>query len=123
LRHYATSQKVVGSSPDKVIECFFNLPKPSRCIIALGFTKPLTEMSTRRSLWGVYILSVSARKVFLMVLQKVTSNQQTNIFIHLIKSSDFSEYVNENTNLVYFFDGGTATLRNLIPQKQSTAIV
>jgi hypothetical protein len=27
----------------------------------------------------------------------VTSNQQTNIFIHLIKSSDFSEYVNENT--------------------------
>jgi hypothetical protein len=45
LRHYATSQKVVGSIPDEVIG-FFNWPNPSSRIIALGSTEPLTEMST-----------------------------------------------------------------------------
>jgi hypothetical protein len=45
LRHYATSRKVAGSSPDEVD--FFNLPNPSRRTIALGSTQPLTKMSTR----------------------------------------------------------------------------
>jgi hypothetical protein len=27
---------------------FFNLPNPSSCTMALGFTQPLTETSTRR---------------------------------------------------------------------------
>jgi hypothetical protein len=45
LRHYATSQKVAGSSPDEVD--FFNLPNPYSRIVALGSTQPLTEMSTR----------------------------------------------------------------------------
>jgi hypothetical protein len=35
----------VGSSPDEVD--FFNRPNPSSCIMALGSTQPLTEMSTR----------------------------------------------------------------------------
>jgi hypothetical protein len=42
LRHYATSQKVAGSSPDEV-EFFY----PSSRTMALGSTQPLTEMSTR----------------------------------------------------------------------------
>jgi hypothetical protein len=42
-----------GSSPDDVIEFFFStLPNPSGHTMALGSTQPLTEMSTRRSLWG-----------------------------------------------------------------------
>jgi hypothetical protein len=45
LRHYATSQKVAGSSPNKVD--FFNLPNPSRQTMALGSTQLLTEMSNR----------------------------------------------------------------------------
>jgi hypothetical protein len=45
LRHYATTQKVAGSSPDEVV--FFNSPNPSDRIMALGSTQPLTEMSTR----------------------------------------------------------------------------
>jgi hypothetical protein len=45
LRHYATSRKVAGSSPDEVD--FFNLPNPSSRIMALGSTRPLREMSTR----------------------------------------------------------------------------
>jgi hypothetical protein len=36
LRHYATSRKVAGSSPDKVD--FFNLPIPSSRTMALGST-------------------------------------------------------------------------------------
>jgi hypothetical protein len=39
-------------SPD-VIEFFCNLPNPSSCTMALGFTQPLTGMSTRRSLWRI----------------------------------------------------------------------
>jgi hypothetical protein len=45
LRHYATSRKVAGSSPDEVD--FFNWPNPSSCTMALGSTQSLTEMSTR----------------------------------------------------------------------------
>jgi hypothetical protein len=40
LRHCATSREVAGSRPDEVTELFqFTYP--------LGFTQPLTEMSTR----------------------------------------------------------------------------
>jgi hypothetical protein len=46
LRHYATSRKVAISIPDKVIG-FFSWPSPSRHIMALVSTQPLTEMSTR----------------------------------------------------------------------------
>jgi hypothetical protein len=45
LRHYATSRKVAGSIPDVI--GFFNRPNPSSCTVALGWTQPLTEMSTR----------------------------------------------------------------------------
>jgi hypothetical protein len=31
---------------------FFNEPILSSCTMALGFTEPLTEMSTRRNFWG-----------------------------------------------------------------------
>jgi hypothetical protein len=41
LRHYATSWKVMGSSPDEVD--FFNLSNPSSRTIALGLTQPLTK--------------------------------------------------------------------------------
>jgi hypothetical protein len=44
-RHYATSQKVVGSIPN--VTGFFNLPDPSSSTIVLGLTQTLTEMSTR----------------------------------------------------------------------------
>jgi hypothetical protein len=43
--YYATSRKIVGSSPDEVD--FFNLSNPSSHTVALGSTQPLTEMSTR----------------------------------------------------------------------------
>jgi hypothetical protein len=42
-------QKVVGSLPKEVFGCF-NWPNPSSCIMALGYTQPLTEMSTRNFL-------------------------------------------------------------------------
>jgi hypothetical protein len=41
LRHYATSRKVAGSSPDEV-------DNPFSRTMALGSTEPLTEMSTRK---------------------------------------------------------------------------
>jgi hypothetical protein len=44
LRHYATSRKVAGSSPDDLD--FFNLPNASSRIMALGSTQPLTEITT-----------------------------------------------------------------------------
>jgi hypothetical protein len=47
LKHYATSRKVEGSSPDVVIGFFFNLPKPSGGTMSLGSTQPLTEMRAR----------------------------------------------------------------------------
>jgi hypothetical protein len=45
-RHYSTSRKVEGSSPDEATG-YFNLPNPSSCTVALESTQPLTEMSTR----------------------------------------------------------------------------
>jgi hypothetical protein len=53
LRHYATSRKVAGSSPDEVIG-FFNCPNPSSRIMALGSTQPPTEMSIRNIL-GIFL--------------------------------------------------------------------
>jgi hypothetical protein len=38
--------KVAGSIPDEVIHSL-SLPKPSSCIVDLGPTQPLTEMSTK----------------------------------------------------------------------------
>jgi hypothetical protein len=32
---------------------YFNLPSPSSCIMALSYTQPLMEVSTRKSCWGV----------------------------------------------------------------------
>jgi hypothetical protein len=46
FRHYATSRKVAGSIPDEVIG-FFNWPNPSSGIMAMGSTRPLTDISTR----------------------------------------------------------------------------
>jgi hypothetical protein len=46
LRHYATSRKDTGSSPDEV-DFFSNLPNPFSRTMALGSTQPLIEMSTR----------------------------------------------------------------------------
>jgi hypothetical protein len=46
LRHYATSGKVTGSSPDEV-DFFFYFPSPFSRIMTLRSTQPLTEMSTR----------------------------------------------------------------------------
>jgi hypothetical protein len=44
--------EMAGSSPDEVIGFFvFNLSNPSSHTIALGFTEPPTEMSTRRYFW------------------------------------------------------------------------
>jgi hypothetical protein len=50
-KHYATSRKVAGSTPDEVD--FFNLPKPSSRTMALWSTQLLTEMSTRNLPGGV----------------------------------------------------------------------
>jgi hypothetical protein len=43
--HYATSRKVAGLNPDKVIG-FFNLCNPSSHIMVLELTQPLKEIST-----------------------------------------------------------------------------
>jgi hypothetical protein len=51
LRHCATKRKVVGLIPDGVIG-IFHCYNPSGRTIALGSTKPLTEMSTRNISWG-----------------------------------------------------------------------
>jgi hypothetical protein len=51
LRFCATNWKVVGSIPDRVIGFFIDM-NPSDCIMALGSTQPLTEMSTRSISWG-----------------------------------------------------------------------
>ena len=47
----ATSQKVAGSTPDRVIG-IFHLHNPSVSTMALGSTQPPTEMSTRNIYWG-----------------------------------------------------------------------
>jgi hypothetical protein len=46
MGHCATSRKNAGSIPDGVIR-IFHLHNPSDCTMALGLTRPLTEMSTR----------------------------------------------------------------------------
>jgi hypothetical protein len=46
LRPYATSRKLAGSRPDELNTFFANVPNPSG-LTALGFTQPLTQMSTR----------------------------------------------------------------------------
>jgi hypothetical protein len=48
LYMYAASRNVAGLSPHEVTEIFFNLPNPSSRTMPLGFTLPLTEMSTVR---------------------------------------------------------------------------
>jgi hypothetical protein len=45
LRHYATSRKALGSSPDEV-DFVSNLPYPSSRTMAFWSTQPLTEMGT-----------------------------------------------------------------------------
>jgi hypothetical protein len=49
--HYATNRKVACSTRCEVN--FFNLPNPSSCIMAIGWTQPLTEMSTRNFPGGI----------------------------------------------------------------------
>jgi hypothetical protein len=47
LRHYATSQRVLGSNPYKDIG-FISLPNPSNRAVILVATQSLTEMSIRK---------------------------------------------------------------------------
>jgi len=54
LRHYNTSQKVVGLIPDGVIR-ISHLLNPSSRTLALGLTQPPTDMSTRNVSWGVKV--------------------------------------------------------------------
>jgi hypothetical protein len=51
LRNCATRRKVAGSIPDGVTGIFLWL-NPSGRIVALGSTKPLTEMTTKNPSWG-----------------------------------------------------------------------
>jgi hypothetical protein len=51
LRHRATSRKVAGLIPDGVIG-IFHWYNPSGRTMALGFTQPLTEVSTRNISWA-----------------------------------------------------------------------
>ena len=54
LRHFTTSQKVAGSTPDGVTVIFDLHTLPGR-IMALGSTQPLTDMSTKNISWGVNV--------------------------------------------------------------------
>jgi hypothetical protein len=45
-----TRQKVVGSTPDGVIDLFFSVLSPSGRTMDSGFTQPVTEMSPGRFL-------------------------------------------------------------------------
>jgi hypothetical protein len=51
LRYCATNQKVAGSIADGVIGTFIDI-NPSDRTMALGSTKPLTEMGTGSISWG-----------------------------------------------------------------------
>jgi hypothetical protein len=42
----------MGSSPDEVIGNFINLRNSYTRTMALGFSQPVTETSTRRSFWS-----------------------------------------------------------------------
>ena len=46
--HCGASQKVTGSVPDGI----FHLHNPSGRTVALGWTQPLTAISTRNTSWG-----------------------------------------------------------------------
>ena len=52
LRHCATSRKVAGSIPDRVIGIFHS-HNPSDRTMTLELIQPLTEMSTRNISWEV----------------------------------------------------------------------
>jgi hypothetical protein len=45
--YYAARRKVAVSNPDEVIR-FFNRPNPSSRTVALGSTRPLKEIGTRK---------------------------------------------------------------------------
>jgi hypothetical protein len=51
LRHHTKSQKVMGLIPDRVTE-IFHWHKTSGRTMALGLTRPQTEMSIRNISWG-----------------------------------------------------------------------
>jgi hypothetical protein len=51
LKYCATNQEVAGSIPDGVMEFFIDT-NPSDRTMALGSTKPPTEMSTGSISWG-----------------------------------------------------------------------
>jgi hypothetical protein len=51
LRYCATNQKVAGSIPNGVMEFFIDI-NTSDLTMALGWTQPLTEISTRSISWG-----------------------------------------------------------------------
>jgi hypothetical protein len=51
VKHYATNRKVASSIPDEVTG-IFSWPNPSSRTMVLGFTQPLTEMSTGNLLRG-----------------------------------------------------------------------
>jgi hypothetical protein len=51
LRHYATSQKVAGSIPDKII-AFFYFPNLSSRIMVLVSTQSLRKMITSNTAGG-----------------------------------------------------------------------
>ena len=51
LRHCATKRKVAASNSNGV-NGFFHWHNPSSRTMALGWTQPLTEMSTRNVSWG-----------------------------------------------------------------------
>jgi len=51
LKHCATSRKVAGSIPDGVNGIFY-WHNPSGRTMAMGSTRPLTEMSTRNTVFG-----------------------------------------------------------------------
>jgi hypothetical protein len=50
---YATSRKVAVRIRIKSFFFFFNLPNRFSLDMALAFTEPLTEISTRKCFWGV----------------------------------------------------------------------
>ena len=52
VREGATRRKVAGSIPGSVTE-IFHWHNPSGRTMALRYTQPLTEMSTRNISWGV----------------------------------------------------------------------
>jgi hypothetical protein len=77
LRHCATSWKVTSLIPNGVTG-IFRWHNPSGCIIALGLTQPLTEMSTRNISWRVKAASAySWHPYHLQVLNVLKSGSLT----------------------------------------------